>query len=160
MMGRPPKPTALKLLAGNPGKRALNDAEPRFPVEHLPPPTWLTASGKREWRRLLPTLCQQGLFTVGDVAEFSGYCLAWSEVGELTRFLRKHGRTVETASGYLMPRPEVAMRERALARVHLFGASFGLSPSARTRIKASPEKVVDPFETYLTTGENGHTRQN
>ena len=29
MRGRKPKPTALKLIAGNPGKRALNAHEPQ-----------------------------------------------------------------------------------------------------------------------------------
>lgn len=149
MMGRPPKPTALKLLAGNPGKRPLNLEEPVFREETGNPPAWMPALAKREWERLLPSLRAQGLFTVADVAEYTGYCLAWAELIELTRFLRKNGRTVTAASGYLMPRPEVAMRERALTRLHLFGASFGLSPSARTRIKGKPPEEVDPMELLL-----------
>lgn len=155
MAGRPPKPTALKLLQGNPGKRPLNDAEPTFPIDEVIAPTWLNAAAKREWRRLLPSLREQGLFTVADVAEFAGYCQSYAEVGELTRFLRKNGRTFTTSTGYTGPVPEVAMRERALARMHLFGASFGLSPSARTRIKAQPKPEVDPFEVFLTGGSSG-----
>lgn len=40
--GRPPKPTRLKILAGNPGKRELNPDEPD-PVllEDLTAPEWL-----------------------------------------------------------------------------------------------------------------------
>jgi P27 family predicted phage terminase small subunit len=155
MAGRPPKPTALKLIQGNPGKRPLNDAEPTFPVDDVAPPTWLNAAAKREWRRMLPLLRQQGLFTVAFVAEFAGYCLSFAEIGELERFLRKNGRSIVTASGYPVPRPEVAMRERALSRVHIFGASFGLSPSASTKVKAQPEKEADPFEEFLTSGRSG-----
>ena len=39
--GRKPTPTAIKELEGNPGKRALNDKEPK-PVKKAPAcPKWL-----------------------------------------------------------------------------------------------------------------------
>lgn len=149
-MAPPRKPTALKILGGNPGRRPLNMLEPSFPASDGAPPTYLNVAGRREWRRLYPHVYQQGLFTVVDLAEFGGYCQAYSEIPELIRFLRKHGRTFETATGYLVPRPEVAMLERAWARVHTFATSFGFSPSARSRIKANPQKDEDPFEAFLT----------
>jgi hypothetical protein len=36
MRGRKPKPTHLKLLEGNPGRRPLNTGEPRGPVTEAP----------------------------------------------------------------------------------------------------------------------------
>ena len=49
--GPPPKPTALRLLQGNPGKRRLNDAEPK-PKQSLPRcPDWLPANAKIECPR-------------------------------------------------------------------------------------------------------------
>ena len=48
--GRKPKPTALKELEGNPGKRPLNDREPK-PEKKAPPcPKWLNDDAKKEWR--------------------------------------------------------------------------------------------------------------
>ena len=46
--GRKPTPTAMKLLEGNPGKRKLNDKEPR-PEKKAPScPKWLEPEGKKE----------------------------------------------------------------------------------------------------------------
>ncbi len=52
MRGRRPKPTALKLIAGNPGKRPLNRNEPK-PAHSVPTcPAHLSPTGKAEWKRL------------------------------------------------------------------------------------------------------------
>ena len=53
MAGRKPKPTALKKLEGNPGKRKLNTKEP-VPGKGMPDcPKWLLPEAKKEWKRLL-----------------------------------------------------------------------------------------------------------
>ena len=44
--GRKPKPTALKVLEGNPGKRPLNDHEPIPPKGELKCPSWLLPEAK------------------------------------------------------------------------------------------------------------------
>jgi hypothetical protein len=49
MAGRRPKPTHLKVVTGNPGKRKLNDKEPT-PAREIPsPPEHLTDWGKVAW---------------------------------------------------------------------------------------------------------------
>ena len=45
--GRKPKPTALKVLEGNPGKRPLNDREPVPPKGTLKCPAWLLPEAKK-----------------------------------------------------------------------------------------------------------------
>ena len=48
MAGRKPKPTALKKLEGNPGKRKLNTKEP-IPAKGMPNcPEWLLPEAKKE----------------------------------------------------------------------------------------------------------------
>lgn len=52
MAGRKPKPTAVKKLEGNPGKRKLNTKEP-VPAKGMPDcPEWLLPEAKKEWERL------------------------------------------------------------------------------------------------------------
>ena len=59
--GRKPKPTALKLLEGNPGKRPLNDKEPK-PQKKAPScPKWLDPEAKKEWRRLASKMEMMGI---------------------------------------------------------------------------------------------------
>jgi len=55
-MPRRPKPTALKQLAGNPGKRPLNFSEPRFDPGPITVPRQLGKLARVEWRRLAPLL--------------------------------------------------------------------------------------------------------
>lgn len=53
MAGRKPKPTAVKKLEGNPGKRKLNTKEP-VPAKGMPDcPEWLLPEAKKEWEKKL-----------------------------------------------------------------------------------------------------------
>ena len=71
--GRKPKPTAVKQLEGNPGKRQLNANEPK-PVARAPScPKWLEDDAKKEWRRLAKQMEQLGILTEVDMAAFAGY---------------------------------------------------------------------------------------
>ena len=61
--GPKPAPTALKKLAGNPGKRALNTREPQ-PESGAPPcPDWMPAEGRAQWGRVVPELDRLKLLT-------------------------------------------------------------------------------------------------
>lgn len=63
MAGRKPKPTAVKKLEGNPGKRKLNTKEP-MPGNGMPDcPKWLLPEAKEEWNRLCKKLNQMGVLT-------------------------------------------------------------------------------------------------
>ena len=53
MAGRKPKPTALKKLEGNPGKRKLNTKEPIPAKGMLNCPEWLLPEAKKEWENLM-----------------------------------------------------------------------------------------------------------
>ena len=60
MAGRKPKPTAIKKLEGNPGKRKLNTKEP-IPAKGMPDcPEWLLPEAKKEWERLADLMNQMG----------------------------------------------------------------------------------------------------
>ena len=67
--GRKPKPTAVKVLEGNPGKRSLNTAEPK-PEKKAPRcPSWLEDEAKKEWKRMSKQLEQLGILTEIDMAD-------------------------------------------------------------------------------------------
>ena len=71
MAGRKPKPTALKKLEGNPGKRKLNTKEP-MPGKGMPDcPKWLLPEAKKEWERLCVKLSEIGVLTEIDMAAFT-----------------------------------------------------------------------------------------
>ena len=78
--GRKPKPTALKLLEGNPGKRPLNDREPVPLKGDIKCPDWLLPEAKKEWKRLAPALEAMGVLTMADLTAFEGYCQAYYDI--------------------------------------------------------------------------------
>ncbi len=133
-MGRPPKPTAIKELEGNPGKRPLNKHEPK-PKKKAPRcPMWLLPDAKAEWERLSGSLEKLGLLTKSDMAAFSGYCQAYARWKEAEEFISKHGSILKTNSGYIQQIPQVSIAQQYLKQMRSFASELGLTPAARSRM--------------------------
>lgn len=134
--GRKPKPTAIKELEGNPGKRQLNKDEPK-PERKAPKcPSWLDNEAKKEWRRTAKKLEQLGVLTEVDMAAFAGYCQAYARWKEAEEFISKHGAIVKTPSGYWQQVPQVSIAQTYLKIMNRFCEQFGLTPSSRSRLVA------------------------
>ena len=134
--GRKPTPTALKLLEGNPGKRKLNDKEPK-PEKKAPScPKWLEPEAKKEWRRLAKKMELMGVLTEVDMAAFAGYCQAYARWKEAEEFITQHGTIVKTPSGYWQTVPQVSIAQTYLKVMNRLAEQFGLTPAARSRIVA------------------------
>ncbi len=151
--GRKPKPTAIKVLEGNPGKRALSQYEPK-PEKKAPRcPTWLEAEAKKEWKRTAKQLEQLGILTEVDMAAFAGYCQAYARWKEAEEFITKHGTIVKTPSGYWQQVPQVSIAQTYLKIMSRFCEQFGLTPSARSRIVTdNANESDDPMELVLLKG--------
>jgi hypothetical protein len=76
MAGRKPKPTVLKLITGNPGRRPLNRREPKLRPGIPSCPPHLSPEAKREWSRVIPLLAECRLVTEVDRAALAAYCQA------------------------------------------------------------------------------------
>ncbi len=132
--GRKPKPTALKILEGNPGKRPLNEHEPVPPKQQIKCPTWLEPEAKKEWRRLAPSLESMGVLTTADQTAFAGYCQAYARWKEAEEFISQHGSIFQTPSGYVQQVPQVSIAQQNLKIMQSFCSEFGLTPATRSRI--------------------------
>lgn len=136
MAGRRPKPTALKQLAGNPGKRPMNEREPR-PHAGMPTcPKHLTGEARREWRRMGRELLALGVLTSVDRAALAAYCLAWGRWVEAEGQVAKLGTIVKTANGNLIQNPYLAVANRAMEQMTKLAGEFGMTPSSRSRVHA------------------------
>ena len=136
MAGRKPKPTAVKKLEGNPGKRKLNTKEP-MPGKGMPDcPKWLLPEAKEEWNRLCEKLNQMGVLTEIDRAAFAAYCQSYARWKEAQEHINSEGATYETEKRLMMSA----------------ASEFGLTPSARSRIMAASsanKNDVDEMEALL-----------
>jgi len=152
--GRKAKPTAIKELEGNPGKRELNRNEPK-PTKKAPScPKWLEDEAKKEWRRLSKQMEQLGVLTELDMAAFAGYCQAYARWKEAEEFISKHGAIVKTPSGSWQQVPQVAIAQKYLSIMKSYCQEFGLSPSSRSGISAENggDSSDDMMENLLSLG--------
>jgi P27 family predicted phage terminase small subunit len=158
MRGRKNIPTEKKKLNGNPGKRALNDKEPKPDVEIPECPAHLTGVAREEWDRITVELKKLGIIAEIDRAALAVSCMAWldfvyaskkvDELGEVITSIRvlKDGTEVEGGK-YL--NPWVGIKTSAMDRLVRIGAEFGLTPSSRARLKVDTPSEEDEMATFL-----------
>jgi P27 family predicted phage terminase small subunit len=136
MRGRRPKPTRLKVLTGNPGKRPLNNNEPN-PEAAMPDcPPELGPVAKQEWDRLAGQLGPLRLITHLDRAALASYCAAYALWAEATQAIQTYGAMVKSPSGYPVQSPYVSIANRQTEIMMRIASEFGLTPASRSRISA------------------------
>lgn len=159
--GRPPKPTVIKLLTGNPGNRPLNTSEPQPAPTPPPCPEWLSEDAKAKWAELVPELSRLGLLTIVDGAVLAGFCQSYAEAKQATERLEAEGRYLmvggwpvdevdpkngetrtRVVGGQLQPHPAVSQQRSALKAMKEFAALFGLEPSSRSRLHVQPQEAA------------------
>jgi P27 family predicted phage terminase small subunit len=150
MRGNKPKPTVLKLVTGNPGRRPLNAREAKPEVQVPEPPQLLSGDALLEWQRITPLLADVGLIAKLDRAIIATYCKCWARWIECERMLETTGLIVKSPNGYPMYSPYLAASNKALDQLRQLSEQIGLSGSARSRIKAGePPSQTDPGEAFL-----------
>ena len=156
LRGPPPKPTALRLLEGNPARRPLNQNEPQpRKLSQVEPPADLSDEGKAVFRALSKELICCGLMTAVDVEPFYRYVKLLLEYRHADRevggkyvipFKDKEGRLA-----YFLPNPWLSIRDKAMDRLLRLEKEFGMTPSSRVRmiaIMTNPDshEVTDPYD--------------
>ena len=156
-VGRKPKPSNLKVIEGNPGKRPLPENEPKpAPVIETPaPPGWLNKDGKQMWKDRVPDLINIGLLTNIDIDSFAMCCHVYGVFREAERDIKKKGRYHKYVNKFgaenEVERPQAKTANKAYAEYCKMMSEFGLSPASRTRIEVKPaEDGQDPMEALLS----------
>jgi P27 family predicted phage terminase small subunit len=146
MRGRKPKPTRLKLIEGNPGKRPITGREPKPPSAQPTCPSHLSPKAKAEWKRLAASLNGIGLLTMIDRAALAAYCQSWGRWVEAERKLTETPPLLKTPAGYVQQSPwlTIANKERELMAKYM--AELGLTPSSRSRLAIQVPTVAKPWE--------------
>lgn len=126
MRGDRPKPTALKILTGNPGKRPLPVDEP-MPTGKAVMPKWLRKGAVVVWQETAPILEPLGLLTDMDVELFAQWCTLAAE------FRKSPGKMVAGK----------------MARMDAIAQRFGLDPASRARVKVSGQAKKDPADEFF-----------
>lgn len=152
MRGRKPKPTALKQLEGNPGKRAVNKKEPK-PVSEIPScPNHLQGIARQEWNRIVKELKALGMITKLDRAALAICCTAYADYVKACNKLKKEGEVIISEKGGMYQNPWVAIKKRSMDQIAKFYAEFGMTPSSRSRIQVDVNTPEEELEKILFGG--------
>lgn len=146
--GRKPKPTHLKVITGNPGRRPLNENEIQPPVRRTAPrpPSHLLPEARAEWRRLVPSLSLLGILSDLDVSPFAAYCQSyarWVQAERLLAGLAEQDATgrdamlIKTRAGGVTPNPLIWVARSAANDMVRYASEFGFTPSSRARLHAT-----------------------
>ena len=151
--GPAPKPTQLKLAGGNPGKRPINDAEPDPPRGMPPAPDFLDEQARAIWDEVVPPLVESGMVRRIDGAGLGRYCVYLVLWRKALEFVRKYGEmhavhgepTKKNPKGRILGHREFPIAAKMLRyeqRIIQLEREFGLTPSARSRIRVEVDRAV------------------
>jgi P27 family predicted phage terminase small subunit len=137
MRGRIGKPTALKVLQGNPGHRKIDTLHEPQPVIGLgEPPAHLDELAKKLWFELGPQLVKLKTLGESDATLFALMCQAHSRnVWLSSRIDELRAKSTLTGKQENRLLTYESQRAKAAQQYQRISAEFGLGAASRTRIR-------------------------
>src|SRR5947199_8276110 len=147
LRGPAPKPTSIKRLEGNPGKRKLNELEPTPKAGAPECPDYLDEVARREWDRLTAILVSMKVLTEADYIALANLCQAYSTLMNAQKQMNKTGILYKSKTGYIQQSPLLGIIHTQTTIVNNLLREFGLTPSSRTRVAIvdTTPKRPNPF---------------
>jgi P27 family predicted phage terminase small subunit len=157
--GRRAKPTKLKKLAGNPGKRELNEKEPKPRCVEPEMPPNLGKLAAAEWKSIVAELQPLGMLSSVDGKALAAYCHAFEQWVAADKEVSARGIIVEepildkegNEVGTKIKRNPADIASQSWLKVmKSYLIEFGMTPSSRTRLRIDkPQGNEDPEEAYI-----------
>ncbi len=153
-----PKPTSIRVLEGNLGRRPLATDEPQPLVGEPEMPIHLDREARREWKRLVPILLSMGVLTAADGVALGNLCQAYSILVQAHKAMQQaskaggSGLLVKTPSGYIQQSPLIGIINSQVEIINRISREFGLTPSSRSRLSGTAEPAIDSLEAKLCGG--------
>jgi len=160
-MGRPTKPTQLKVVQGTYREDRIPENEPQpEKVASVPkPPAYLTKYAKELWKDLADELIAQSMLTILDMPALEACCEAYGQyrAAHEAVFRPKDPETGKqrdrTLAEYMKERnsqtmPEYTAMTKAFNTLKAYLIEFGMTPASRGRISIpnSPEEETNTME--------------
>lgn len=129
------KPTNLKILEGNPGKRPLPENEIK-PKEVLPKcPVWLNKEAKKKFKQLSKIFYTLGLLTEIDIDMLVMYCQDYAIYKECQIKIKNEGLFVKDKDYNLRKNKYLMILNQVAPRMVTYMSKFGMSPSDRAGLE-------------------------
>jgi P27 family predicted phage terminase small subunit len=147
MRGRKKTPAMIHHLHGNPGRRPINDQEPKPETGVPKKPDFLSATAKKYWNYHAKRLDKAGILSKVDLGILSAYVTALATLDKAEKMLAEDGYTQDTESGKKKS-PWILIAKEARDQIRSIGSELGVTASSRARIKVETKKTPDAFEAY------------
>lgn len=146
MAGRKPKPTHLKVLNGNPGKRALNKDEPKPTGELKKAPDWFNETQKDYWNYAIEN-APGGLLKKLDKDVLIVYVCAAVTHKEASLAMAQSDLLTMTPNGMEIQNPLIGIINKQATLMLKAAGEMGFTPSSRSRIAVPPTgESKNPFD--------------
>lgn len=138
--GPKPKPTKLKELEGNPGKRRLNKREPKPKGDLIKPPPDLPRQAVPFWRQAIASCPPGQLKLLDERAVFCWAMAAWAYADAAAK-VAEVGTVVKAKSdgAPAQQNPFLAVMNKQSQLMRAWASELGFTPSSRTRVNAGDE---------------------
>ena len=149
MRGPKPTPTALKIINGNPGKRALPKGEP-IPVGDLSEaPDFLSESQRDGWGYVVAN-APENLLKLIDKATLTAFVIAEDLHRQAAEHVQRHGMLIKGPKGIPIQNPYLSVLKQQAVVLMRAASEMGFTPSGRTRIKVDPPaKKANQFSEFV-----------
>ena len=151
MRGRKPKPTELKLVTGNPGRRPLPKNEPKTRGPLGGPPKWMTDEQRGIWEEAIKE-APLGVLTASDRHLFTTWVCAVNLHRKAAMEVGEQGITLTTTNGNIIQSPCVGAMNTQAQIIMRASSELGFSPVSRSRVTVPDEgneKEEDPAAKYF-----------
>lgn len=138
--GRRPKPAELRRLEAGGGERSpvSHRAVPEPIVvqgrEPLTMPGGLPRDAEDAWHAIVPPLERIGLLDGIDAIALEAMCVQYARAKQAGRIVAEQGPLTTGSTGQIVEHPAVAIERNAAAMFFRYAESYGLTPTARTRL--------------------------
>lgn len=149
-------------------ERQEAEARVQPPADKVRCPQWLDKEGRKEWRRICPELKALDLLTNVDVSTLAVYCDQVSQYIAAAKYIHAHGLILtvgggsgESAEKVISPGPAVPkddsedilnlavlVTQRCARVINAYLTEFGLSPSARVKLRPPAMKGEGPVTKF------------
>ena len=130
--GRKPKPTQLKVLEGNPGKRPIPKKKRHVP-DGLRVPSDLSPEAKKYWKQIVKN-APLGLLRACDTHALKRYVIALCIYKKAVDDLEKSNSIIRSKNGTPIHNPHLGILNRQTDILLRLESEFGFTPSARARL--------------------------
>ena len=136
--GRKPKPTALKLVEGNPGKRKINGKEPKPRGNLYDAPKWLTEQQHEGWEYAIES-APFGLLKRIDRSALVAWVVAEDLHRQGVEKLNGGAMLIKTPNGMPVQSPYLSIVNKQAQIMMKAASEMGFTPASRSRVEVEDD---------------------